>query len=102
MQRNRYSKEFKVHEIIAATKGTASDVLLAFHAFPAEHWVHRRTTHPSESTFATLRHHTTCNKKSVSRTTFLSLAFKRAEKAAKSRRRIITPQKVQELLGGTW
>ena len=31
------------------------DVLLSFYAFPAEHWVHIRTTKPVESTFATVR-----------------------------------------------
>jgi len=31
------------------------DVLLTFYDFPAEHWVHLRTTNPIESTFATVR-----------------------------------------------
>ena len=31
------------------------DVLLAFYDYPAEHWVHLRTTNPIESTFATVR-----------------------------------------------
>ncbi len=31
------------------------DVLLAFYDYPAEHWVHIRTTNPIESTFATVR-----------------------------------------------
>ena len=29
------------------------DQLLAFYDYPAEHWVHLRTTNPIESTFAT-------------------------------------------------
>ncbi|NIR30443.1 MAG: hypothetical protein GWN84_14270 [Gammaproteobacteria bacterium] len=29
---------------------------LAFYDFPAEHWVHLRTTNPIESTFGTIRH----------------------------------------------
>jgi len=32
--------------------------LLTFYDFPAEHWVHIRTTNPIESTFATIRHRT--------------------------------------------
>src|SRR5207342_1348171 len=32
--------------------------LLAFFDYPAEHWVHLRTTNPIESTFATVRHRT--------------------------------------------
>ncbi len=31
------------------------DVLLTFDDFPAEHWIHQRTTNPIESTFATVR-----------------------------------------------
>jgi transposase-like protein len=77
------------------------DALLAFYAFPAEHWVHLRTTNPIESTFATVRHRTTRTKNCVSRSTFLGLAFKLAEEAAKSWRRIRAPEKVAELLAGT-
>ena len=36
--------------------------LLAFFDFPAEHWVHLRTTNPIESTFATVRHRTSRTK----------------------------------------
>ncbi|MFI6448862.1 IS256 family transposase [Kitasatospora sp. NPDC050543] len=32
------------------------DVLLTFYDYPAEHWIHLRTTNPIESTFATVRH----------------------------------------------
>ena len=38
------------------------DQLLAFYDFPAEHWVHLRTTNPIESTFATVRHRTKVTK----------------------------------------
>jgi len=31
------------------------DELLTFYDFPAEHWVHLRTTNPIESAFATIR-----------------------------------------------
>ncbi len=31
------------------------DVLLEFYNYPAEHWIHLRTTNPIESTFATVR-----------------------------------------------
>ena len=77
------------------------DALLAFYDFPAEHWVHLRTTNPIESTFATVRHRTTRTKNCASRTTFLGLAFKLAEEAAKTWRRIRAPEKVADVLGGT-
>jgi len=32
--------------------------LTAFYDYPAEHWIHLRTTNPIESTFATVRHRT--------------------------------------------
>ncbi len=32
------------------------DALLTFYDFPAEHWIHIRTTNPIESTFATVKH----------------------------------------------
>lgn len=49
------------------------DVLLAFYNFPAEHWVHLRTTNPIESTCATVCHRTRWTKNCFSRTTFLGL-----------------------------
>ncbi len=76
------------------------DALLAFFDFPADHWVHLRTTNPIESTFATVRHRTSRTKNCVTRSTFLGLAFKMAEEAAKTWRRIRAPAKVAELLGG--
>ena len=43
------------------------DVLLEFYNFPAEHWVHLRTTNPIESTFATVRHRTKVTRAQVPR-----------------------------------
>jgi len=51
------------------------DTLLCFYDFPAEHWIHIRTTNPIESTFATIRHRTTRTKNCVSRNTLLGLVF---------------------------
>ena len=79
---------------------TDREALLAFFAFPAEHWVHLRTTNPIESAFATVRHRTSRTKNCVTRATFLGLAFKLAEEAAKGWRRIRAPEKVADLLGG--
>jgi transposase-like protein len=45
------------------------EALLAFYDFPAEHWVHMRTTTPSESTFATVRLRTAKTRGCVSRQT---------------------------------
>jgi transposase-like protein len=57
--------------------------LLAFHDFPALHWVHQRTTGPSESTFATVRLRTTRTKRSGPRSACRTMVFKRMGPAAK-------------------
>jgi transposase-like protein len=62
--------------------------LLAFYDFPAEHWVHIRTTNPIESSFATIRHRTTRTKNCVSRNTLLGLVFQLALTAQKSWRKL--------------
>jgi transposase-like protein len=58
--------------------------LLSFYDFPAEHWVHIRTTNPIESSFATIRHRTTRTKNCVSRNTLLGLVFQLALAAERS------------------
>lgn len=62
--------------------------LLAFYDFPAEHWVHIRTTNPIESTFATIRHRTDQAKGCVSRDTMLAMIYKLGMCAQKRWRRI--------------
>jgi transposase-like protein len=54
------------------------EAVLAFYDFPAEHWVHLRTSNVIESTFATIRHRTDQVKGAFSRTSLLSMLFKRA------------------------
>jgi len=64
------------------------EVLLTFYDFPAEHWVHLRTTNPIESTFATVRLRTVRTKGSGSRTACLTMVFKLAQCAEKHWRRL--------------
>jgi putative transposase len=75
--------------------------LLAFYDFPAEHWVHIRTTNPIESSFATIRHRTTRTKNCVSRNTLLGLVFQLALTAEKSWRKLggfkLVPAVVQDI-----
>jgi len=52
------------------------DTLLTFYDFPAEHWLHLRTTNPIESTFATVRLRTTKTRGCVSRAGLLAMVFK--------------------------
>src|SRR6266508_5601021 len=51
------------------------DVLLAFYDFPAEHWIHLRTTNPIESTFATVRLRQRVTKGPGSRAAGVAMAF---------------------------
>jgi transposase-like protein len=62
--------------------------LLAFYDFPAEHWLHLRTTNPIESTFATIRHRTDRAKGCVTRDTMLAFVYKLGTCAEKRWRRI--------------
>lgn len=64
------------------------DVLFTFYDFPAEHWVHIRTTNPIESTFATVRHRTKRTKGCGSRTATLTMVFKLAYEAQKTWKKI--------------
>lgn len=50
--------------------------LLAFYDFPAEHWIHLRTTNPIESTFATVRHRTDRTKGCLTREGMLGMIYK--------------------------
>ena len=62
--------------------------LVAFYDFPAEHWVHLRTTNPIESTFATVRNRSKITKGAGSRAQGIAMAYKLIE-AAQSRWRAV-------------
>jgi transposase-like protein len=70
------------------------DELLAFYEFPAEHWVHLRTTNPIESTFATVRHRTKVTKGPGSKAAGLAMAFKLIEAAQARWRAVNAPHLV--------
>ena len=59
------------------------EALLKFYDYPAEHWVHLRTTNPIESTFATVRLRTHKTKGCGSRIACLTMVFKLTESAQK-------------------
>jgi len=76
------------------------DVLLTFYDFPAEHWVHLRTTNPIESTFATVRLRTRRTKGCGSRTACLTMVFKLARCAEKHWRRLNGRELAAEVIEG--
>lgn len=74
--------------------------LLAFYDFPAQHWVHIRTTNPIESTFATVRLRTAKTRSCVSRQTILSMVFKLVQSAEKRWRRLQGYRQLSAVLQG--
>lgn len=76
------------------------DVLLTFYEFPAEHWVHLRTTNPIESTFATVRLRTARTKGCGSRTACLTMVFKLAQCAEKHWRQLNGKELIPEVIRG--
>jgi transposase-like protein len=76
----------------AAAKITGDEEeLLAFYDYPAEHWVHLRTTNPIESTFATVRLRTKVTKGHGSKAAGLAMAFKLIESAQRRWRMVNAP-----------
>jgi transposase-like protein len=63
--------------------------LLAFYDFPAEHWIHLRTTNPIESTFSTVKLRTKVTRGVGSPAAALAMVFKLFE-SAQARWRAIT------------
>ena len=76
------------------------DVLLAFYDYPAEHWVHLRTTNPIESTFATVRLRQKVTKGPGSRAAGVAMAFKLIEAAQARWRAVNAPHLVALVRAG--
>ncbi|MFE7530544.1 transposase [Kitasatospora sp. NPDC057542] len=76
------------------------DELLAFYDFPAEHWIHLRTTKPIESTFATARLRTKAVRGSDGRTPAVSPVFKLVESARNRWRSVNSPHVVALVRAG--
>ncbi|MGW2370249.1 IS256 family transposase [Streptomyces sp. NPDC001667] len=74
--------------------------LLAFYDFPAEHWIHLRTTNPIESTFATVRLRTKVTKGAGSRAAALAMVFKLVESAQVRWRAVNAPHLVALVRAG--
>jgi transposase-like protein len=77
-----------------------ADALLTFFDFPAEHWIHLKTTNPIESTFATVRLRTKVTKGPGSSAAGLAMAFKLIEAAEQHWRAITSPKLVALLRAG--
>lgn len=76
------------------------EALLAFFDFPAEHWVHLRTSNPIESVFATVRHRTVRTKGSLSPKTAKLMVFKLIDAASKTWRRLKGTNQLPKVIAG--
>ena len=74
--------------------------MLAFYDFPAEHWVHIRTSNPIESTFATVRLRTAKTRSCVSRTTILTMVFRLGLSAEKGWRKLRGFRQLADVING--
>jgi putative transposase len=111
-----YNAEDKSHARVAATAFAAEhrtkwpkaaakitddlDLLLAFYDYPAEHWIHLRTTNPIESTFATVRLRQRVTKGPGSRAAGIAMAFKLIESAQTRWRAVNAPHLVPLVRAG--
>jgi transposase-like protein len=74
--------------------------LLAFYSFPAEHWIHLKTSNPIESTFSTVRLRTRVTKGPGSRAAGLAMVFKLIEAASERWRHVNGPHLVALVRAG--
>ena len=97
----RFSTEYEARYPKAVeTLAKDQDQLLTFFDFPAEHWLHLRTTNPIESTFATVKARTKKTKGAGSRKAGLAMAFTLLLAAEKRWRRVNAPHLVALVKAG--
>jgi transposase-like protein len=76
------------------------ETLLTFFDFPADHWVHLRTSNPIESVFATVRHRTVRMKGALSQDTARLMVFKLVMAASKTWRRLKGENQLPKVIQG--
>ena len=74
--------------------------LLAFYDFPAEHWIHLRTTNPIESVFSTVKHRQKKTRGNGSRVACLAMVFKLTQSASKKWRALNGSSLITDVISG--
>jgi transposase-like protein len=77
-----------------------TEALLTFYDYPAEHWIHLRTTNPIESTFSPVRARTRITKGPGSKDAGLAMVFKLLEAAEQRWRAVNGPHLVALVRAG--
>jgi len=96
-----FETEYKAKFPKAVAKITDdAERLLAFYDFPAEHWIHLKTSNPIESTFATVRLRSKVTKGAGSCAAGLAMAFKLLSAAQDRWRKINGPELVPLVRAG--
>lgn len=76
------------------------EYVLTLYDFPAEHWIHLRTTNPIESTFSTVKLRTRVTRGAGSREAGLAMAYKLMRMAEEKWRVVNAPHLVRDVLEG--
>lgn len=95
--KEKYNVKFE-KGVSCLTKG--KEELLAFYDFPAEHWIHLRTSNPIESVFATVRHRTVRTKGALSQKTAKLMVFTLIQAASKKWLRLKGRNQLPKLIEG--
>jgi len=95
-----FADEFAEHPKAVNKIAGKLDTLLAFYDYPAEHWIHLRTTNPIESTFSTVRLRTRVTRGAGSRLAALAMAYKLLDAAQDRWRKINAPHLVPLVRAG--
>lgn len=100
-EKEKFEREYgaKYPKAVESLLRDWAHLLTLFH-YPAEHWVHLRTTNPIESAFATVKLRTRVTRGAGSRKAGLAMAYKLLRTAQETWRAINAPEKVKDLLAG--
>jgi len=100
-EKQRFEREFGAKYPKALDSLTRDwEYLVTLYGYPAEHWIHLRTTNPIESTFSTVKLRTRTTRGAGSRKAGLAMAFKLMMMAQESWRAINAPHLIALLKQG--